>query len=184
MMTAFTAYILLLLELCSLVASCDAEVRLTHNTLTVNIDDAEMNDILADLRDQGKFKILAFEERKIGNVKISKKFWNLPLEEGLDRLLSGWNYGITRDLSTGKINTLYLVSQRTDSSIAPVSLPTSINQKMSLDVYATQPQTNTFDEADNNSILLEPDNDTAYKELVKKPYRSVSKKTISEFNSY
>ncbi|GJL64845.1 MAG: hypothetical protein NPIRA04_34990 [Nitrospirales bacterium] len=184
MMTAFTAYLLLLLELSSLVASCDAEVRLTLNTFLVDIDDVSINDILDDLRDQGDFNIVALEERKIGNVKISKKFWNLPLEEGLDRLLSGWNYGVTRDVTTGTITTLYLVSQRSDSSIAPDSLPTLIKQNLSLDIYATQLQTNTFDEANHDSIPLEPDHDTAYRELVEKPYGSGFQKTISEFNSY
>ena len=51
----------------------------------------------------------------VGHVKISKRFWNLPLEEGLDRLLAGWNYGLHRNQSTGKIVTLYLVSRQTTS---------------------------------------------------------------------
>ncbi|GJL66367.1 MAG: hypothetical protein NPIRA05_13380 [Nitrospirales bacterium] len=160
MITTFTAYLLLLIELCSLVASCDAEVRLTHDTLTVNIDNAGMNDILDDIRDQGDFNIVVFEETKIGNVTITKKFVNLPLEEGLDRLLSGWNYGITRDVTTGKITTLYLVSRRTDSSITPAApLLTSISQPI---VSAAQPQTKTFDDTEHDSIFLEPDHDAGY----------------------
>ena len=101
------------------ISPCHAEVLLTHNTLTVNIRDTTMKDILDDIRHQGHFNIVAFEETKIGNVRISKKFWNLPLEKGLERLFSGWNYGITRDVSTGKITILYLVSQR----INPLPVP-------------------------------------------------------------
>lgn len=112
-MPTFTVCLLVMLELLSFIASCHAEVRLTQDLLTVDIHEAPLTDVLNDLRHQGKLTIVAVEDIQIGNVKISKKFWNIPLEEGLDRLLSGWNYGISRNVTTGKVSTLYLVSLRT-----------------------------------------------------------------------
>jgi len=162
MLPTFTSYLLFALELITIVASCDAEVRLTHSSLTMDVHDAAMEDILDDLRYQGNLNIVALEETKIGNVKISKKFWNLPLEEGLNRLLSGWNYVITRDISTGNITTLYLVSQRQSSSSAPVSLPTSTSQAISLDRDTAQSRKNTFDNLDVDSLFLESNDDSQY----------------------
>ena len=89
-----------------------AEVRLEKNYLTVQVKDTIIEEVLDELGRQGEMKVIAFEDTRIGNVRISKTFWNLPLEEGLDRLLSNWNYGLSRDKSTGRITTLYIVSKR------------------------------------------------------------------------
>ncbi len=169
MMPTFTAYLLLTLELISLTSSCHAEVRLTLNSLTVDIQDAAMKDVLADLHDQGNFKIVALEESKVGNVKITKKFWNLPLEAGLDRLLSGWNYGISRDASTGKITTLYLVSQRTDSSSLPVSLAISTNQPSSGAGYESQTQPSILRETYDDPEAPDSEDDQEYDEFAAEP---------------
>ena len=117
-MLKLAAFLLLLITqvLTSSITPGHAEVRLYHNSLSVNINDTTMKEVLDDIGQQGNLNIVAFEETQIGNVRISKKFWNLPLEAGLDRLLSNWNYGISRDRLTGAITTLYLVSRRIDSS--------------------------------------------------------------------
>ncbi len=104
---------------------CHAEVQVTQNKLTMNVDGATFHEVLHTLTEQAQIDIVTLEETNIGNVTISKRFWGLPLEEGIQRMLSGWNYGITRDVSTGKIKTLYLVSRRNDSSTLG-SLPAAL----------------------------------------------------------
>lgn len=151
MMPTTTIYFLVILELSIVIPPCQAEVRLIHDTLTVNIHNTTMKDALNELRHQADLNIVAFEETQISKVRISKTFWNLPLEEGLDRLLSGWNYGISRNASTGKIVTLYLVSQRTDSSALPVPLPSSMNVPSSRNIFESWPQPSFLDDSDENS---------------------------------
>ena len=102
-----------------------AEVYLKENRLTMNVQGVPVQEVLDALTQQTQIKIVALEETYFGNVKISKRFWGLPLEEGLHRVLSGWNYGITRDTATGKIRTLYLASRRKDSS-TPVRPPADL----------------------------------------------------------
>jgi len=102
-----------------LTSSSQAEVRLGTKTLSVHVHEVAMLEVLQEFKRQGNMQVVALEDTKINNVRISKIFWDLPLDEGLDRILSGWNYGISRDASTGKITTLYLVSRRTEPSELP-----------------------------------------------------------------
>lgn len=146
-MPTIIPFLILSLLLINSISPCHAEVLLTHNTLTVSIRDTTMKDILDDIRHQGHFNIVAFEETKIGNVRISKKFWNLPLEKGLERLFNRWNYGITRNVSTGQITVVYLVSLRTELPILPTTQ------------YALPPQAvNQHTRSSQNSSLLLTEN--------------------------
>ncbi len=136
---------------------CQAEVFLAHNTLTVNVQGATIREVLKTLTRQAHIKIVSLEETNIGNVKISKKFWNLPLEEGIHRVLSGWNYGISRDVHTGKITTLYLVSQRIDVSGKGAPRRTMTNDPSNLDVSQEQFQPAILNQTDNADILKRTD---------------------------
>jgi hypothetical protein len=134
-----------------IITPSQAEVQLMHNTLTVNIHNTTMKDVLDDLRHEADLNIVAFEESKVGNVRISKTFWNLPLEIGLDRLLNGWNYGISRDALTGKITTLYLVSRRSDVSTLPWPLPSSDTSLPSRNDFESSTQSRALDERGDDS---------------------------------
>ena len=122
------------------IAPCQAEVHLEENRLTVNVQETSIDEVFQELSQQGDIKVVALEETNIGNVRISKRFWNLPIEEGLDRLLSGWNYGLQRDHSTGKIVTLYLVSQQSPSPQLANPVSTSNAQSQSHRVYEPNDQ--------------------------------------------
>lgn len=157
-MLKLAAFLLITQVLTSPIAPCHAEVHLHQDSLSVNINDVPMKDVLNDIREQGDLNIVAFEETQIGNVRISKKFWNLPLEAGLDRLLSDWNYGINRHATTGKITTLYLVSRRLNPSTLPVrsSLP---NKPSSRETYESQTNPNILTENDDDSNGPESEDD-------------------------
>ncbi len=163
-MPTFTACLLVILELLSFIASCHAEVRLTHDLLTVDIHDVSMADVLNDLRHHGNLNIVAFEETKIGNVRISKTFWNLPVEEGLDRLLSGWNYGINRDVTTGRISALYLVSRRTAASLRPEGPSSSSTISLPYPVDELRTQLSSL-----NEEHVDSENDEVYDDLLPEP---------------
>ena len=139
-MQLFTIYLLLTLVFISPTLPSNAEIRVTSNTMTVNVSDTTMKNVLDDIRHQMDLNVVTFEGTKINTVKLSKRFWNLPLEVGFDRLLRGWNYGITRDGLTGKMTTLYLVSRRSDPSTSLIP-ETSTNQTVhhNTDEAAFQP---------------------------------------------
>ena len=165
-MRKLIAYLIVTLSLVGAFSASRAEVHLAQDTLTVNVHNATMKNVLDDIRYQGYFTIVAFEDTQIGNVRISKKFWHLPLEAGLARLLSGWNYGINRDMSTGKISTLYLVSQRTDSSSVSPPLPHIITQQSNPNASAPQSQATTLQETYDNSEFLDKQKEEEYEELL------------------
>ena len=91
---------------------CQGEVQWKKDSLSVSVEDASVSQVLEEISRQRDIRIITLEETKVGRVKVSKQFWNVTLEEGLVRLLNGWNYGFIRDPISGKISTLYLVSQR------------------------------------------------------------------------
>ena len=125
------------------IVPCQAEVHLEENRLTVNVQEITIEEVFQELSQQGHINVVALEETNIGNVKISKRFWNLPLEEGLDRLLSGWNYGLHRNQSTGNIVTLYLVSRQSQ----PPELAKTVSSS------STQPQNLILEELNNQPSL-------------------------------
>ncbi len=137
---------------------CQAEVFLAQNTLTVNVQGATIHEVLKTLTKQAQIKIIALEETNIGHVKISKKFWDLPLEEAIHRVLNGWNYGISRDTRTGRITTLYLVSQRIDASSTSSPLDTSTRSPSKRDFPPSQPQPTILSQTYDAKVLQPMDN--------------------------
>ena len=96
------------------------EVQLQEGLLTVSVEQLPLEEVLGELTRQADIQVIVLEHTTVGRVNISTQFWNVPVEEGLDRLLRGWNYGLGRDPATGRIATVYLVSPRTvDSSRHP-----------------------------------------------------------------
>ncbi len=137
---------------------CQAEVFLAQKTLTINVHGATIHDVLKTVTQQAQIKIVALEETNIGNVRISKKFWNLPLEEGIHRVLSGWNYGISRDTRTGRITTLYLVSQRIDTSGKDHTLDTSTHSASHRNFSESQPPPTILSQTYDANVLQPTDN--------------------------
>lgn len=114
-----------------------AEIHLETETLSVNVHEMAILDVMHELSNQGEIRVVAMEDTKVNNVRISKIFWDLPLEEGLERLFNGWNYGLNRDQTTGKITTIYLVSQRLQSSDSP-DLPQMASTRQSSNTHSSK----------------------------------------------
>ena len=141
------------------IAPCQAEVHLEGNRLTVNVQEITIEEVFQELSQQGDINVVALEETNIGNVKISKRFWNLPLEEGLDRLLSGWNYGLHRNQSTGKIVTLYLVSRQSQPPEPARTVSSASIQTPSHIVYEPNTQPTILRATDTIALLDYDDED-------------------------
>ncbi len=150
-------FLIKIITLVLLSVPCQAEVFLAQNTLTIDVQGATIHEVLQTLTQQTQINIVALEETNIGHVKISKKFWNLPLEEGIHRVLSGWNYGISRDTRTGRITTLYLVSQRIDTSDTSSPPATSTRSPSNRDFISSQPQPTILSQTYDANILQPTD---------------------------
>ncbi len=157
-------FLIQIITLVLLSLPCQAEVFLAQNTLTVNVQGATIHEVLKTLTEQAQIKIIALEETNIGHVRISKKFWNLPLEEGIHRVLSGWNYGISRDTRTGRITTLYLVSQRIDTSDISSPLDTSTRSPSNRDFLPSQSQPTILSQTYDANVVQPTDNQESEEE--------------------
>ncbi len=130
-----------------------AEIIFKNNSLSMNVHGTTVHEVLDLLTQHANISIVALEETNVGNVRISKKFWGLPLEEGIHRLLNGWNYGISLDRSTGKITTLYLVSQRKNSSDSGSQASTWTSYPSHHLTSHSHPQPTTLSKNSRKSIL-------------------------------
>ena len=96
-----------------------AEVQVHVDQLTVQMDNVSLEQVLHSLAKKGRFSWSALEETDLTNETITAEFQGLPMQQGLDRLLNEWNFGLTKDSRTGQIQHLYLVSKRLPPSALP-----------------------------------------------------------------
>ena len=164
-MQKLTVYLLMTMGLFSSIPSSLAEVRLSQNTLTVDVANTTIKNVLDNIGHQGNITIIALEETKIDNVRITKKFLNLSLEAGFDRLLSGWNYGISRNALTGKITTVYLVSQREDSLGLSVIVSSSPNPTTRPTLAQARSEPNPLMDFEDDTDSLDSEDEEADEEF-------------------
>ena len=90
-----------------------AEVSLQHDRLTLHVQAVPLDEVLLDLSHEGAFRISILKAQDTNNTIISEQFDSLPVEEGLERLLLGWKYGLIRNPQSGEIREVFLISKQT-----------------------------------------------------------------------
>lgn len=164
-MTTSSKWFMAILTLMMLTSPGQAEVYLDQDRLTVNVSETTAKDVLNDVALQGHITIVVLDHTQIGQVKISRRFWNIPLEEGLERILNGWNYGLSRNRLTGKISTVYLLAQRIRTVSPSQSQPilTHNSQNISPDDIPAQPMVSSrvYDKESSN---FEPEEEEEFLE--------------------
>ena len=88
--------ILLSIGLLNVPAPGFAEVSLQHDRLTLHVQAMPLEEVLLDLSQEGIFRITILNSRASKRSVVSEQFDELPVEEGLERLLAGWKYGLLR----------------------------------------------------------------------------------------
>jgi hypothetical protein len=83
-----------------------AYVKLENGLLSVSLIDVQLKDVLEEISEQGKIKIIM--EKDI-EQSLTMEFNELPLEEGLKRLLEGTDYYMI--FSPGKPTSPYLIKE-------------------------------------------------------------------------
>lgn len=92
-----------------------AELSLQDDRLTINVNAVPLEMILHDLSRQGAFQVTVLEKQGTRGLLVTEHFDQLPIEEGLNRLLADWNYSLTKTPGSGKIQEVFLVSRRNNS---------------------------------------------------------------------
>ena len=123
-----------------------ADVHLNMDQLTVIVQNEPLNQVLMDLARQGQFDLTILQENELEGETISEEFHNLPIHEGVQRLLPAWNYGLTKHKKTGLIRHMFVVSKRilTDELSSP-QLPRSPRNTP----YVEQPSQSPMTELEN-----------------------------------
>ena len=141
MFREFVVYMICLGVLC-MYTTAGAAVQVTGDSLSVQVSNIALVDILEDVSRQGRIEVVGLDNEALHTILISEVFQDLSIETGLERLLGRLNYAFSRAPITGRIMTLYLVSERqnyaTSTNLSPQpsqqehelgadSLPTSYN---------------------------------------------------------
>ena len=90
-----------------------AEVHVHGQGLTVHLQKASLERVLKKIGRQAGFDIAILNESDYHKAVVSGALEDVPLEQGLARLLNGWNYGFSKDPTTGTLRQLIIVSRRT-----------------------------------------------------------------------
>ncbi|GJL65299.1 MAG: hypothetical protein NPIRA05_02700 [Nitrospirales bacterium] len=89
-----------------------AEVRVNGQNVTVNLSRASLAKVMRQIGQEMGIHIDIVNSAEYNNAVISAFFEDVPLEQSLDHLLNGWNYGLSKDPKTGNVRTLMIVSHR------------------------------------------------------------------------
>lgn len=92
--------------------SASAAVQVTGDSLSVHVSNVALVDVLEEVSQRGEIALKGVENESLQSIIISEAFQNLPIQAGLERLLVRLNYAFNREPVTGRITTLYLVSER------------------------------------------------------------------------
>ncbi len=122
-----------------------AEVHVHQQELTAHVKKASLAKVLTKIGRQAGFDIAVLNESDYHKARVSDVLKDVPLEQGLARLLNGWNYGFSKDPTTGTVRQLIIVSRRT-GVIETVSVATHF-----------QTVSNRVEEADPDHRIEEQD---------------------------
>ena len=91
-----------------------AEVIVHEQAITAHLERSSLSQVLMKIGQQAGIDIAVTKGSDYRKAVVSEVLENVPLEEGLSRLLNGWNYGLVKNANTGAIHILMVVSRRTE----------------------------------------------------------------------
>lgn len=109
------------------------ELSLHQDRISLHVQAVPLEEVLVDLSREAGFRVTILKAPATKDTMVSERFDALPIEEGLARLLAGWNYGLVKQPESEHIQELFLVSKRMrpeDLSI-PASAPTPVRDSES-----------------------------------------------------
>ena len=107
----------------SVLASClllgaapGPKVAVHDNRLSVDALDVPLQEVLRVLSDRTQLVVTFQGESPLAATPISARFKGLPLDEGLARLIAGWDYALIKDGKTGAVLDLVILAGQTEQS--------------------------------------------------------------------
>ena len=88
------------------------EISMNNGKMTIDVRNMELVAVLDEMAKQGSFKVTPLEPAELRGILISETFVDLPIKQGIDRLLTPWNFSYTTSSKTGVIKEIFLVSKK------------------------------------------------------------------------
>ena len=133
----------------------DVLIELKEGLLTVDVQDAALNQVLTTIAAQGKFRVLFVDPAQ---HRISLAFADLPLKKGLEELLKGHDHIFRYSGKNGSLSTVAVYARKT--STTP---PQSLQRQPAQHTQGIDPQSIDPDEPDvallSAQALGSPDKD-------------------------
>lgn len=92
--------------------ACSATVAMDAGQLTVQAVNTALREVLAAISKQANIEMEMMGDVNLGETLVSVDFNDIPLEQGLARLLSGWNYALVTDETSGELRKIFILSAR------------------------------------------------------------------------
>ena len=92
-------------------ASPVPEVQVSENKLTIDVKESPLGWILKEIEGQADIRFTLMGKEEIAEALVSEGFRDLPLEEGIPRLLGRWDYAFVTDQKTGGLKEVYILSR-------------------------------------------------------------------------
>jgi hypothetical protein len=108
-------------------ASPSMKVEMHSDMLTIHVRDAALSQVLEAIGEGAGLKFIAVGKNNIAEVHVSDDFTDLPLEEGVARLLAGWDYALIRDKETMRPKEIYIVT-RTETDQVSIEALRQLNE--------------------------------------------------------
>jgi len=112
-------------------ASPSMKVEVDSDMLTVHVRDAVLSQVLEAIGEKADLNFIAIGETNIAEATVSADITNLPLEQGITRLLAGWDYALVRDKKTMRLKEIYIIartgSDQVSSSIQQIEALSQID---------------------------------------------------------
>ena len=94
------------------------ELTIKHEHLSVDLHAVPLDAVLEDLSRKGGIAVTVLNAHEMSLALITERFCDKSMEEGLQRLLAQWNYGLTRHHLTGQVLEVFVVSRRINMGTA------------------------------------------------------------------
>jgi hypothetical protein len=119
-------------------ASSVPTIQLSAGKLTLHTQGIPLSEVLSTLGEQAKLTtILMVEDNTFRTALVTVNFSNIPLEQGLKRLLGDWSYALVKEPGTEEIK-LFLLGYRGSSHSEPTLVGKAESRAEPLMAKATQ----------------------------------------------